>query len=215
MIEALKSDEIIFYINGQTYRPKGKVYMIGPRDYITRTIRVDGDNRFHVDSFNVELTGFYRIPADGAKKYVENFSLPNSTNDFKFEGFECKVAGRIIQETQITELPLRCTYVGDKVGFVEGSRISVKLDNGMEFANVNTGSKIKNLMTTGSTDVLFPGEKTKITVVFRIPAKTADMQFSHLSVVFNDTFSESELIPITIPAQGFVLDEVKTGLKNK
>ena len=212
---ALKSEEIVFYINDQEYRPKGKVYMIGPRDYITRTIRVDGDNRFHVDSFRVELNGFYRIPAEGVKKYAEDFNLPNSTNDFEFEGFKCKVAGRIIQETQITELPLRCTYVGDKVGLVEGSRISVKLDNGMEFANVNTGSKIKNLTTTGSTDVLFPGERTKITAVFRIPAKTADMQFSNLWVTFNDTFSETELTPITIPAQYFLLDKTKTELKNK
>ncbi|MBL4623692.1 MAG: hypothetical protein JKY42_00880 [Flavobacteriales bacterium] len=212
---AVKSDEIIFHMNGVEYRPKGKVYMIGPRDYITRSIRVDGDNRFHVDNFTVELRGFYRIPADGIIKHAENFNLPNSKNDFEFEGFECKVAGRIIQGTQITELPLRCIYTGDKVGLIEASRISVKLENGMEFANVNTGSKIKNLTTTGSTDVIFPGEKTKIMAVFRIPAKTADMQFSNLIVHFNDTFSETELIPIAIPAQDFVLDQTKTELKNK
>ena len=63
--------------------------------------------------------------------------------------------------------------------------------------------------------MLFPGEQTKITSVFRIPAKTADMQFSVLSVNFNDTFSETELIPVLIKGQRFVLDESKTALKNK
>ena len=212
---ALKSDEIVFLINGVDYRPQGKVYMIGPRDYITRTIRVDGDNRFHVGSYSVSFGGFYKIPTDGKTKLAENFTLPNSTNNFEFEAFQCKVAGRIVQNTQITELPLRCTYTGNKVGLIEASRISVKLEDGQEFANINTGSKIKNLITTGSTDVLFPGEQTKITSVFRIPAKTADMQFSVLSVNFNDTFSETELIPVLIKGQRFVLDESKTALKNK
>ena len=211
---ALKSDEIIFRINGIDYRPTGKIFMIGPRDYITRAIRVDGDNRFHVDRFSINFDGFYKIPAEGTAMLAENFSLPNSVNDFEFGEFQCKVAGRIIQSTQITELPLRCTYTGNKVGLIEASRISVKLEDGQEFANINTGSKIKNLVTTGSTDVLFPGEQTKITSVFRIPAKTADMQFATLSVNFNDSFSETELITIPIPPQDFELDQTKTALKN-
>ena len=57
---ALKSDEIIFRMNGIEYRPNGKIFMIGPRDYITRTIRVDGDNRFHIDRFSIDFDGFYR-----------------------------------------------------------------------------------------------------------------------------------------------------------
>jgi len=211
---ALKSDEIIFQMNGIEYRPNGKIFMIGPRDYITRTIRVDGDNRFHIDRFSIDFDGFYKIPAEGNTMVAEHFILPNSMNDFEFDEFRCKVAGRIIQSTQITELPLRCTYIGEKVGLIEASRISVKLEDGQEFANINTGSKIKNLVTTGSTDVLFPGEQTKITSVFRIPAKTIDMQFATLSVNFNDTFSETELIAIPIPAQDFVLDQTKTALKN-
>lgn len=211
---AVKSDELVFHINGTEYRPKDKTYLIGPRDNITRTIRVEGDNRFHVDNFTLELRGFYKIPADGNVKYADNFNLPVSANHFEFDGFQCKVAGRVIQETQLTELPLRCTYVGDDIGLIEGSRISVKLENGMEFANVNTGSKIKNLTTTGSTDVLFPGEDAKITAIFRIPATTADMQFSNLIVNFNDTFSESKLRPISVTSVDFELDEKETQLRN-
>jgi hypothetical protein len=206
---------MVFEINDTKYYPTDRVYMIAPRDYITRTIRVDGDNRFHVDSFTVKFDGFYRIPIDGNPRDVPQFVLPNTTNHFEFEGYECKVAGRIIKQTIITEVPLRCTYVGNNVGLVESSRISVKLDDGKEFPNVNTGSKIKNLTTTGSTDVLFPGENTKINAVFRIPSEVADMEWANLNIHFNDAFAQTTLIPMGVDEQEFVVDKKKTTLKNK
>lgn len=212
---AIKSGDIVFEMNDTKYYPTDKVYMIAPRDYITRTIRVDGDNRFHVDSFLVKLDGFYKIPIDGKPLDVPQFVLPNTTNHFEMEGYECKVAGRIIKQTMITEVPLRCTYVGNQVGLVESSRISVKLEDGKEFPNVNTGSKIKNLTTTGSTDVLFPGESTKINAVFRVPSEVADMEWVNMNIHFNDAFAKTALIPIAVDEQEFILDQTKTTLKNK
>ena len=36
--------------------------------------------------------------------------------------YNCKVSGRIIKETQVTEVPFRCTYVGNNVGMIDPSK---------------------------------------------------------------------------------------------
>src|SRR5687768_9204700 len=61
-----KGSEAVFINEHGTYKPKGNIlsridFSIEPLQSESKTLKVAGDNRFHVDKLKLELNGFYRI----------------------------------------------------------------------------------------------------------------------------------------------------------
>ena len=207
----LKTEELEFVLEHDTYNPAAKNIIINPFKSATKTITVDGDNRFQVENYTLNLKGFYRLPIGSESVIMEKIALPAQKNEFNAGKFNCKINGEIIKETKVTEFPCICTYKGTDVAIINQSNIVVKLEGGQEYATTNRGSK---LQTAKTDNLVFPGEKKKIKAVFKVPAKISDMQFANLEIDFKDTFKESKLIPMILPAQKFVIDPGMTQGKN-
>jgi len=207
----LITEELEFVLEHSTYNPAAKNIIIYPYKSATKSITVDGDSRFQVENYALNLKGFYRLPIESESVIMEKIALPAQKNEFNAGNFNCKINGEIIKETKVTEFPCICTYKGTDVAIINQSKIVVKLEGGQEYATINRGSK---LQTTKTDNIVFPGEKKKIKAVFKVPAKISDMQFANLEIDFKDTFKESKLIPIILPAQNFVIDPGMTQGKN-
>ena len=206
----VKGAESKFIYDHGTYQPKGTMlskinFTIDPLKTESKTFKVTGDNRFHVDKLKLELNGFYKVSAKGNPVKVDNFQLPASKNSFTAGECNCTLE-KSKQTTKQTDAEFKCVYMGKKVVFVDPTKLSVKLKDGQEFANNNHKDKM---------EVLMPGDDIKFTAVFNIPGKIADMQFSVLNINWNDTFSESEMVPVKAATVDFVFDEGVTLLKNK
>lgn len=205
-----KGSETKFIYDHGTYQPKGSMlskinFSIEPMKTESKTLKVTGDARFHVEKLKLELNGFYGISTKGEVLKAPDFQLPAAKNSFSAGDCNCTLE-KSKQTTAETAAQFKCAYSGKNVAFVDPSKLSVKLKDGQEFANSNRKDK-------GA--VLMPGDDIKFTAMFEIPGKIADMQFTVLYINWNDTFSESKLIPIKTGTVDFVLDEGVTTLKNK
>ncbi len=212
------TSDYLYFMGGETkfiyahgeYSPKGSLLSkinltIDPKGTDSKTLKVSGDNRFHVESLKLELNGFYRVSTKGKTISAPDFQLPASKNAFTAGDCECTLE-KSKQTTKETAAQFECKYKGDKVMFIDPSKLSVKLRDGQEFANNNKKDK-------GS--VLMPGDDIKFTAIFNIPGKIADMQFTVMNIVWNDTFMESSKVPVKVGAAEFVYDDGMTILKNK
>ncbi len=206
----VKGAETKFIYDHGSYHPKGTMlskinFSIDPLKSESKTLKVTGDNKFHVDKLKLELNGFYRVKANGIVIKAENFQLPAAKNSFTAGDCNCSLE-KSKQTTKQTEAEFKCVYMGKKVAFVDPTKLSVKLKDGQEFANNNHKD---------TKEVLMPGDDIKFTAIFNIPGKIADMQFSVLSINWNDTFSESEMVPVKTGTVDFIYDPDVTLLKNK
>ncbi|MBL4623691.1 MAG: hypothetical protein JKY42_00875 [Flavobacteriales bacterium] len=207
----LKTEELEFVLEHNTYKPVAKNIVINPYKSVTKTINVNGDNRFQVENYTLNLKGFYKVSVAGEEVKMENFTLPAKKNEFEAGNFKCKINGEIVKVTQVTEVPCICTYTGTDVAIIDQSKTVIKLENGQEYATTNRGSK---LQTAKNDNIVFSGEKKKIKAVFKVPAKIVDMQFANLEIDWKDTFRESKLVPLELPSQNFVIDPGMTEGKN-
>lgn len=187
--------------NANTGMLKGDL-VIEPKKSGSRTVEASGGDQFHVDSFSVDLKGLYRAVNTGDVE-APDFQLPASANEFSAGNFTCSLAG-LKQETKETKADFKCTYLGDGLGFITSSRAGVTVE-GQTFANDNKRSKDK---------VLKPGDEAKITLVFHVPAKHADMQFATMQVAWGETFQEASLEAVEVPTATFAVDPGLTAEKN-
>jgi hypothetical protein len=179
--------------------------VVGPKDSDTRVLKVTGDSKFHVESLTVILNGFNRVSADGKIQDAPDFKLPAATNDFKAGNFKCSLE-KVKKETKETEVSFTCTYQGSDVGVINPSKITLKLENGQEYANDNKKDKA---------ELLLPGEDAKVKASYHVPGKITDMQFANMLLIWKDTFSESKIVPITVGTASFEFDPGMTEGKNK
>ncbi|MDP2312077.1 MAG: hypothetical protein Q8P41_04170 [Pseudomonadota bacterium] len=183
----------------------GGPMLIPPNDTRSHTWKVDGESGFHVESVTLQPKGFYVGSNTGTPLRAPEFQLPASVNDFTTGPFSCKL-NDVKQETKTTAAAFACTYNGKGVGIVEPKKIGVREPGGKEFANA--ARKVPR-------DVLLPGDVSKFTVVFEIPASVVDMQFATLQVLFRDALAESILTPVALADWKFELDAAKTAEVNK
>ncbi len=207
------SDYLIFkpsecslqYENGE-FKPTKDFIVIKPYDWGSRVIEVKGGNNFHKDSFVFKLNGLYRVSAKGNVQQAPDFKLPVTVNDFDAGTFKCNMLG-LKKETQETWVKFNCIYNGSQMGIIEPSKAVIKLEkNGLEFAT--SDSKLKPVL-------LFKGESDKFSITFNVQGKIADMQFANMSVVWKNTFIESEPKQITIAPITISVDPGLTAGKNK
>jgi hypothetical protein len=207
----LKTEELKFVLEHGTYNPSAKNIVIDPYKSVNKTISVSGDNRFQVDSYTLNLNGFYKVSVNGTLAKMESFKLPAQKNELEAGNFKCKINGQIIKETKVTEVPFICSYSGNDVAIIDQSQLVIKLETGQEYATTSRGPKIQ---LAGNDNILFPGEDKKIKAVFKVPAKITDMQFANMEIDWKNTFTESKLVPIALPAQNFEIDPGMTEGKN-
>ena len=201
-----KGESEFIYKNGK-FSDKEKFVYILPTKSKTKTIKATGDNMFHTDTINFVLKGLYIIPAKGKVIKADEFKLPASKNSFEAENFNVKLI-KLKQETKETYAKFECTYIGDKIGIIDPSKLSVKVDGKKDIEYANDNKKAKPIL-------LRKGEKTRFSVYFHIPGKIADMQFSVLKINWNDTFQESIAKKIKAKTINFIVDEGLTNGKNK
>jgi hypothetical protein len=204
------------YEHGEYKPAKGKI-IIPPYDLAIRFIRVSGDYKFHVEKLNIAFEGLYLLPVDGKVYEVSEFDIPARTNYFEAGPFQCRVSGKIVQQSQLTEVPFRCTYTGDEVGLISNKNITIKFQDGKEFVSINTNNLLKSALSgqAGNEDVLFKGEEVKLLALFRIPQRIEDMRYAQMKIDFKDSFKESSLQPLYKPNFELTLDKELTLIKNK
>jgi len=200
----IKKSESTFSFDFGTFNPKPKNIHIAPNGNKMPTFKVDGNTKFLVNSFDFTLAGIYKIPIDGRTIKMEDFNLPPNKNLIKAEQFEVKLI-KLKKKTQETFVIFEIRYYGDKVAIINESNLVVRLENGDEFINDNTRAKPQ---------LLEKGEKIKIKVYFHIPAKTADMQFAKMKIIWKNSLVESEKTQLPVSTYTFSLDQKQTKEKN-
>ncbi|MCP4806744.1 MAG: hypothetical protein GY913_03025 [Proteobacteria bacterium] len=185
----------------QTGLLKGDL-VLEPKKSGSRTVEFKDGTEFHVEAFTLDITGIYKTTAMNDVE-APNFKLPAAVNDFEAGAFECNLAG-LKQETKETKADFKCTYTGEGLGFVTPSKASVEVE-GQKFANNNKRAKTK---------VLQPGDDTKFTLVYNVPAKVADMQFANMEIVWDGVLEEATLEQAPMDTITFELDPGKTAGKN-
>lgn len=183
----------------------GKTLFIEPNQTKSHSFQTEGDSGYHVDKMTLHPTGFYAGLNAGTPVKAPDFQLPASVNDFTAGPFSCKL-GNLSQETKLTNAAFACTYNGKGVGIVESKRIGVREPGGKEFANEKHGA---------ARDLVLPGETSKFTVTFAIPAKVVDMQFATLNVLWRDALSESKMEPLALSDFEFYVDPEATLKENE
>ena len=200
-----KQSETKFIFPFGEYPAKPRTVYIAPKEQRKKTLKVDGDTRFLVDSFTIHLDGVYKLPLKGNNIKIKDFELPASTNKIKTDKFVINLI-KLKKSTAETYALFECTYLGDKIAMIDPSEISVKVeDKDIVYANDNKKPKIKFLRK---------GEKTKVKAIFHIPGNIVDMQFATLLVKWNDTFKEITPEKLDAVDIKFVLDKGKTAAKN-
>ncbi len=200
-----KSEECIFKSGVIIVNPTEKPIFIEPYSTRNKVIDFKGTDNFHVDKFEVEIKGLYKVIVGETNFTATDFQLPPNAKDFTTGPFNCTLL-KTEQETQSTWAKFSCKYNGQKIGFINPAKCVVKLPDGKEFASTNLKSKA---------EMMLPGEESKFTAEFQIQAKTADMQFTTMNIVWKDAFSESVAKPLATHKATFEVDATKTAAKNK
>lgn len=166
--------------------------------------KVEGESGFNVDSFMLELGGFYTANNVGTAIPVQDFALPVAANSFTAGSFACNLKDSS-QESQETNATFTCTYSGSGLGYIDPRKVAMRVPSGQEFANAKT---------KGDREVLLPGGVAKFQVVFKDP-DVVDMQKVSLQLVWRDAFAETPLTPIPAASWAFTLDAAATAEANE
>ena len=163
-----------------------KYVFIEPYFTRSRVLEFKGTDGLSFDKFSIEIKGLYRVPVGEKILKAPDFQIPPGLKDFKAGKFECTFQSTK-QETQSMWMKFSCKYNGEKIGFINPSKCVIKYTDGKEFAATNLKSH---------PEMMLPGEESKFTVDFQIPAKSTDIPIVNMSIVWNDVFSESAAIPL-------------------
>lgn len=195
-------DKCKFVINDNSYFPKtvkkGKVQK--PNSKKSYTIKNDKETDYLVEYFSFHPDGIYKFSKKGKGTDVENFHLPANKNIIEAGNFKINML-KLKKETQETIIKFECTYSGDKIAVINPANCVLKTQDGKEWANVKSKENII---------ILQNNESEKFNIRFEIPAKSTDMQFAEMDIVWKNTFSESELKKIDFDVQTITKDTVKS-----
>lgn len=184
-----------------------KQVVIEPNETETKVleIKTEGFNT-NVDQFDLVIKGLYQVSSSAKVMQAPNFALPAKTNDFKAGSqFECNLV-KLEKETKATVAEFECKYTGEDMGMIQPFKAVIKLENGQEFATTST--KVKTFL-------LSKGDVQKIKLEFRVPAKTADMQFANMDIVWKETFRDAKATALPAKDVKVTLDPGLTEGKNK
>lgn len=201
-----KPDESKLVINGKEIKPNEKQLMIAPGKSWFRVINIKQVGLM-VNEYSYLVEGLYKITSDGPAIPAPDFILPPSQNDFKAGEFNCTLA-KLKKETNETEAKFKCIYKGNKVGFIDPSRMAVRMPDGKEYAS--SSGKDKSML-------FFKGEEDDFTVQWdRMQGgKATDMQKVEMIVLWRDAFKEGEMVKLKSEKFDLKLDQALTEAKGK
>lgn len=200
-----KPQESTFKFESTKVVPEDKKEItINPLDKETKVIDAKGSN-LHVESFRFLVEGLYKVSPKTTSEKVPAFKLPASVNEVSGGNFKIEMVQNK-KETQETVVKFRVTYSGDGYGLVEAKKLGVKTEGGEEFANDKNNQK---------PFLLKKGESDTFIALFHIPAKTADMQFANLEIIWRDAFKECTVKKVESLEVDLTVDEGLTEAKNK
>ena len=182
-ILVFKPQEIVFVIDGKDYTASGeKTKTIAASDEASEVIDLKGTT-FMVNSYSLKIGSVYRaVPTNQVT--VPDFKLPASNNDFTAGGFKCMLKKQT-RTTQVTEVHFDCNYTGGKIGLVDPAKVSLKMPNGREYANMH-GQRHPLLLNKGETDDFTLAWK-------KIGVRDGDMQFVDMNIEWKEAMSEVSL----------------------
>jgi hypothetical protein len=185
--------------------------IIDPTSEATHTFTfADPGGTLHGDSLVARLEGIGLANTEGAATVeAEPFTLPLRINKIEAGGFVCSAKGKVKQTTDNTSAKFECTYQGapGTVGLLDSEAITVVIPDGGSFAN-EAGKP---------TQLLLPGDKLSFEVqntVIQPKVHGVDMQFTELTLQWNDALESVELQPVEFPDWQFTLDAALTAEKN-
>ena len=200
-----KSLETTFNYSFGTPHPDNKPILVKPNDSKTRTLTVNGGDKFLQKTFTVEVGGVYKIPVDGTTTEVPNFQLPASTNSVTSGNFKIELK-KYSASTKEAKAEFEVTYLGNEVALVNPANLSVKAKRNKSEEEVTYANDDKK----GEAEILRKGEKVTVTAVFHIPGKIVDMQFAVMHILWNNTFVETSEVLLPVQTFTFEMDEALT-----
>ncbi len=204
-----------FHVNGKELHPGGKAFFILPKEDDAKRLKMskEGEN-LHVREFSLDVSGLSRVPLEGKVHKAEPFKLPPATNEVEAGDYSCTLQD-LEKETDITEATFSCKFMAkeESVGLIDHRKISVKTEDGEEFANKYSRG-IGKLFNKDPRKIIQDGERFDLQMEFEIPAKVVDMQFATLFIQWNDVFVGSSPEPLKVQKVDFKLDERKTKEEN-
>lgn len=197
--------QIEFVFDWGTVKNKNKrEVIINPKDSKTKTAKVDGDNRFHVEKFTLKVNGIQKVPTTGTAVKLDDFRLPPAVNTVS-SGSTSVNMSKMKKVTDITDTRFEMENKGSNYIICNPSKIATKFPSGNVFANSYSKSRPK---------LVKPGKSDKFNVVCEEQQPEGDMQFIELNVVWNDAFVESKAVAAASCQKSFELDEAETVGKN-
>lgn len=195
-----KPQQVVFVIDGKEYTAsQEKTMTIAPSDDASKVIDLKGPN-FMVDKYTLKINSVFRAKPIGAALSVPNFKLPAAKNDFTAGNFKCSLKKQV-RKTDVTDIAFDCNYSGSKLGLVDPGKVSLRMPNGREYANMHS-TKRPLLLEGGSTD--------DFSLVWKkIPVSDGDMQFVDMQILFGEAFQEVALDKLTDQTVTMEVDKSK------
>lgn len=203
-----KPEESTFKYEFGEIHPSEKTALIKPNDSKTKTINVDGSEKFLQSKFSMEVGGIYKIPVNGAVTQMPSFQLPASTNSLSEGKFKI-VLRKYDASTKEAKAQFECTYMGDGVALVNPANLSVTAKRNKSNEEVTYANDDKK----GEAELMRKGDVIKFDAEFHIPGKIVDMQFATMQINWNDTFTETKEIPLPSQTFDFKMNEALTNEK--
>ncbi len=177
-----KPQESKFIIDGKEMSVVEKVKVIEPNDFRTIVINLKGTGYNKLKNYSFLVDGLYKVSANTKGITAPDFKLPATTNDFKVGTFSCNL-NKLYKESDKTEAKFKCSYNGDKVGFIFPSKTAVKMPDGNEYANAKSKA---------SAILLLKGESDTFTLKWdkMEGGRKMDMQKVDMFIKWNDAFTE-------------------------
>lgn len=202
-----KPEESKFIVNGKETTPKEKWLIIKPNESDFRVINLKGAGYNEVKSYSFVVGGLYIASTKGTVVEAPNFDLPASKNDFEAGNFKTTMSN-IYKESDRTEVKFKSAYNGQKIGFIQPAKVSVKMPDGKEYANAK--SKADIIMLTKGQDDSFSLRWDRME-----GGKAMDMQKVPMTIIWHDAYSESELKSLNAEKIDMEFDQANTEAKNK
>lgn len=207
-----KPEESKFLIAGKEQKSIEKWLIIKPYGSDFRVINLKGSGYNSTKKYSFNLDGIYFVSADGKPIQAPEFKLPASNNDFKSGDFSTSLS-KLSKETDKTEAKFKTTYNGSKIGFIDPSKVAVKMPDGNEYA-----AKQSSGLLGGSNGpiMLMKGQDDSFTLKWERMqgGKKMDMQKVPMIINWHEAFSESSPIKAKGLILNFEFDEFVSDQKN-
>lgn len=209
-----KPEESKFIVNGKEMKSKEKVLIIKPNSADFRIINLKGDKFNSVKTYSFVMEGLYSVSPDSKGIAAPDFKLPPSINDFSAGSFKCSMT-KIYKESDATDVKFKCAYNGSKIGFIDPSKVAVKMPDGNDYAAAKQGGGL--LGGSSGPIMLMKGQDDSFNLKWdRMEGgRKMDMQKVEMTILWRECFSESSPIKMNPETLVMEFDEVVSNEKGK